>query len=162
VPFSREAQRAHYARNSERILEARRLKHFGMTRKDYDALLVSQGGVCRICGEPETRERNGKPLALSIDHDHACCPEPSRSCGRCVRGLLCNSCNHGLGLFRDNAKALRAAADYIDETRRAGGSGAVDLDPHGLLLEEKQDGLLGLEQTLQDDGLATDRLTDTL
>lgn len=33
---------------------------------------------------------------LIIDHDHACC-DKSTSCGKCVRGMLCVSCNNRLG-----------------------------------------------------------------
>ena len=31
-----------------------------------------------------------------IDHDHSCCPE-SRSCGQCIRGVICSGCNTMLG-----------------------------------------------------------------
>lgn len=34
-----------------------------------------------------------------------------------VRDWLCRSCNAGLGLFRDNPAAMRAAADYIERHR---------------------------------------------
>ena len=55
----------------------------GITPEQFEKLLNSQNGVCAICGNPErTRKR------LSIDHDHACCPG-IKTCGKCIRGLLC-------------------------------------------------------------------------
>jgi hypothetical protein len=72
------------------------------------ALLAAQRTCC-ICGSAfgyqvgETRPH--------IDHDH--------KTGR-VRALLCNTCNIGLGSFRDNAGLLRSAADYIEHHSRGG------------------------------------------
>jgi hypothetical protein len=63
---------------------------------------------CDICGGPTE--------LLHVDHDHACCPG-KYSCGECVCGFLCNSCNNGLGRFEDDPDRLRAAADYVERTR---------------------------------------------
>jgi len=87
--------------------EARRIRLFGIDRNRYDQMLKQQGGGCAICGQQSARRR-----MLAIDHDHACCPG-ERTCGKCVRGLLCDSCNHGLGNFRDNPELLSKAAEYL-------------------------------------------------
>jgi len=86
-----------------------RLTKYNLNQNDYEAFFREQLSLCCICNKPE-------PLIgrqLSIDHDHKCC-NGDYSCGRCVRALLCSSCNKGLGNFKDDAKLLRKAADYID------------------------------------------------
>lgn len=69
---------------------------YGLEREEYREMLQRQGGTCALCQRTWDR---GKPLAL--DHDHSCCPG-SKTCGQCIRGLLCDSCNIGLGLFSDD------------------------------------------------------------
>ena len=64
--------------------------HYRITPERYDAILASQNGCCAICGGHDGYKR------LAVDHDHNCCPGRN-SCGKCVRGLLCENCNHGLG-----------------------------------------------------------------
>jgi hypothetical protein len=83
----------------------------GLTDEQYNALLESQGGGCAICG---TTEPGGTSKKFHIDHDHSCC-EGSRLCGECIRGLLCNSCNLGIGLFGDDPARLRSAANYQEQ-----------------------------------------------
>ena len=61
---------------------------------------------CAICGSREKTH---------IDHDHECCPGRG-SCGECVRGTLCSSCNLGLGAFRDDVDKLRKAIEYLTAT----------------------------------------------
>lgn len=71
----------------------------GVTVQRFNELLEAQGGVCAACGNPETKvSRNGLVQRLSVDHDHRCCPG-KRSCGKCVRALLCDFCNRRVGLY---------------------------------------------------------------
>ena len=69
---------------------------------------VMAGHGCSICGLMIGNDRQ-----LAVDHDHACCAG-KRSCGKCVRGLLCLSCNSTLGLNNDSPARLRAAANYLE------------------------------------------------
>jgi hypothetical protein len=88
-----------------------RIKYaYGLSREQFEKMLASQGGVCAICRTDTPGGRSGKWV---VDHDHQCCPG-TRSCGICVRGLLCNACNHGLGHFADRAEVLRRAAAYVE------------------------------------------------
>lgn len=72
---------------------------YGLTLADYNAMLAAQDMACAICGQ-----RSDKPL--HVDHDH--------ETGE-VRGLLCNSCNTGLGFFKDRIRLLAAAIVYLEE-----------------------------------------------
>jgi recombination endonuclease VII len=46
--------------------------------------------------------------AICIDHDHNCCKTEKASCGKCVRGLLCVSCNTALGIIERKIAMARA------------------------------------------------------
>ena len=92
--------------------ERKNLLAHGITQDEYDLLLASQGGVCAICRGPSDKRR------FSIDHDHACCPGPT-SCGGCVRGLLCQRCNAGIGMLKDDVEIVVAAANYLHSSCRA-------------------------------------------
>ena len=91
---------------------AERARVYGVTPEWFVAKLAEQGGRCAICRTDEP----GNGRGWHVDHDHACCDRVG-SCGRCVRALLCAGCNVGLGAFRDNEQALRAAADYLEAHR---------------------------------------------
>jgi hypothetical protein len=84
------------------------LKNYGLTRDDYVNMEKSQNGVCKICGEPEKYKKR-----LSVDHDHACC-SGSKSCGKCIRGLLCSNCNRVLGQVNDNVETLQTMIEYLN------------------------------------------------
>lgn len=73
---------------------------YGITTEDYDKMLKDQGGVCKICGGGPSR---GDKL-LVVDHCHDT---------GVVRGLLCNKCNTGIGMFRDDLELLKKAVEYL-------------------------------------------------
>ena len=74
---------------------------------EYDALLEEQGGRCAIC------RREPGVASLAVYHDHACCPGKGKSCGKCIRGLLCEDCNRGIGMLNDDVQILGAAIRYL-------------------------------------------------
>jgi hypothetical protein len=98
-------------RVKERRLEIRKLggarnselkREYGITLNDYYSMLALQGGACRICKRKDSGHITRKNLC--VDHDHRT--------GR-VRGLLCNRCNHAVGLFNDNPDICLSAAEYL-------------------------------------------------
>ncbi len=82
----------------------------GISVEVYDGYSSLQNHKCAICERPNEDSRARR---LAIDHDHKCCPG-RYSCGQCVRGLLCDKCNVGLGWFRDNSGLLSKAAKYVE------------------------------------------------
>lgn len=111
-PEAHQAYNARYREaNREKIRiqsrEAQRRRKYGDV---YERLLIEQAGLCALCTQPPAPGRT-----LHVDHDHACCATEV-TCGKCVRSLLCETCNKGLGLFRDDPVLLRLAADYLDRT----------------------------------------------
>lgn len=88
-------------------------RQYNITVEWYQKQLIQQGGVCAICKRPETRvDSSGRIHRLSVDHDHACCAD-QKSCGKCVRGLICSNCNHALGNVYDDVETLLAMVDYL-------------------------------------------------
>lgn len=95
-------------RGPEYAREAKRLRNFHLTPEQFADLLDRQGGVCAVCKTvPENARR------WHVDHDHACCPSPGRSCGECVRGILCHGCNLMLGHAKDDIAVLEAGVRYL-------------------------------------------------
>lgn len=87
-------------------------KRYGISSDQFDAMLAAQGGCCKACGSPET---DGK--YWHMDHDHDCCPTSTRTCGKCVRGILCHGCNTALGNVGDNVERLKKLIDYLEGAR---------------------------------------------
>lgn len=95
------------------------LRRMGLTIDEYQRMADSQRNVCSVCGNPETRvdKRTGKLRRLAIDHDHSCCGGKS-SCKKCIRSLLCQSCNQALGLLRDDPVIVQSLANYVKKNPR--------------------------------------------
>ena len=79
-------------------------RRYGLEPAQYQALLSAYAGKCWICQSKTGDTYRGKTSRLSVDHDHAT--------GH-VRGLLCSSCNNGLGRFKHNIDLLEKAIDYL-------------------------------------------------
>ena len=74
-------------------------KIYGITPEKYMEMFNVQKGRCKICGKKQ------KERQLGIDHCHKT---------KKVRGLLCISCNLGIGHLRDSAKLLKEAIKYLE------------------------------------------------
>jgi len=95
-----EQRDARAQRDRERWLQ----RKYGIGVDEFDALLAAQDSRCAICG---TDAPNGH--GWHVDHDHE---------SGAARGILCPTCNVGLGHFKDDPAALRAAAAYIESHAR--------------------------------------------
>lgn len=103
---ARQRERAYRARpevarrlkdDAVRRRDARRgnLRPRKLTLEQFDEMVAARDGCCDICK---------KQAELRVDHDH--------STG-IVRGLLCHSCNAGIGGLGDTVASVRAAYAYL-------------------------------------------------
>jgi len=100
-PCRSDDQKKRYKNNPD-VHRAYLLKQkYGLTLDDYDKLIEEQGGRCAICG---TDQPNCHHKRFVVDHNHQT---------NAVRGLLCSTCNTGLGNFFDNPETLLKAAQYL-------------------------------------------------
>ena len=80
----------------------RRLALYDLHEDDYMRLKEEQDNCCFICSADFSEVKD------HIDHCH--------TTGQ-VRGLLCNSCNSGIGMFKDNPELLEKAITYLENSR---------------------------------------------
>jgi hypothetical protein len=108
---NRNAKHREFKRRNPRSNERRRkewLKYkYSITPEDYKSLLDKQNGVCAICYEACKTTKG-----LAVDHDHRCCPG-DKSCGKCIRGLLCSNCNGAIGMLQENISIFNRAIEYL-------------------------------------------------
>jgi hypothetical protein len=86
-----------------------RCRQFGLADKDIEALWErAKTSNCEICGRPASDVGRLRP-----DHCHAV---------NVFRGLLCDSCNLGLGKFADDPARLSSAITYLMRPHTASGT----------------------------------------
>ena len=91
------------AKESKKVYNRARSRRSGtgFTPEEFEQKFEEQGSRCAICG---TDKPTGKWKVFAVDHNH--------ETGQ-VRELLCNECNRGIGLLKDNPDLLMKAAEYL-------------------------------------------------
>jgi hypothetical protein len=90
-------------------------RYYGISLEDYEKIKHAQNGVCAICSGKGSGHNSVRHL--SVDHDHVT--------GK-IRGLLCWTCNAGLGLFHDNEELISKALRYL---KSKGNNAVIRRDP---------------------------------
>ena len=90
-----------------------RARRYGITTKKLEEL-ISLWPRCAICGNYETQKSYGNVRSLAVDHDRSCCPG-KKSCGKCVRALLCGECNVKVGYLELDRDRLIGLMNYLDK-----------------------------------------------
>ena len=95
------------AANPDRVKNSALKKMYGLTKDDYDRMLLSQGNTCALCHKPEIACKTDAKTArdLAVDHDHAT--------GK-VRALLCTKCNNVVGVIEENPYILNRVKAYLE------------------------------------------------
>lgn len=96
--FASEEDRKQYAQLNTQ------LKKYGIDIIEYEYLLHKQKGRCAICKKDLAKGKR-RP---HVDHDHS---------NGAIRGILCNLCNIGLGMFHDNTRLLAGAIVYLEKSQ---------------------------------------------
>lgn len=96
--YQRDYAKKYRAKHKDKLKAVYRkgnLKKYGISIERYNELVEVQKGRCKICGLEKI---------LCVDHSHKT---------GMVRGLLCVSCNSGIGFLKDNIEFLKKAILYL-------------------------------------------------
>lgn len=80
-------------------------KKLGKSLNDYWILFNSQNKKCAICDI----EWDPTQKLFAWDHDHD---------SNVIRGILCETCNRGLGLLKDNISVLENSINYLRKYKK--------------------------------------------
>lgn len=90
--------------NPDRVKDTILKRDFGISLEQYNQLLKTQDNSCAICKTNQSQQR----IMMAVDHDHT---------SNKIRGLLCDLCNRGIGLLKDDPMLLDRASSYIRYNR---------------------------------------------
>lgn len=108
-------QRIWYAMNRTKLSQRIKLARYHLSNEEFQEMLRNQQNRCVVCCREFT-----STLVPHIDHNHSCCPRKAESCGRCIRGLLCRTCNAALFIIENEqlrASAIRYLYEFASEHR---------------------------------------------
>ena len=94
--------------NNLGYLRDRNTEH-GINAFEYHKRLLDQNGGCKLCNAKEN---------LEIDHDRDCC-NGDKSCGKCIRGILCHNCNCMIGHYEKckGDLTIETFDGYLEESK---------------------------------------------
>ena len=116
---------------------------------DYEKYKELCKNGCEVCGEQALPHK-----ALHIDHDHKCCKVEYQnnkrdakyyryiSCGKCVRGIVCDKCNQAIGryergLLRPEYPNRDKVIAYVEKYNNLV-SGRIETDEHRRRREKRK------------------------
>lgn len=88
-----------YEKNKDKYMREFYIKKYGITLEQKLEMLKNQEYSCDIC-KVELLDSS----VSYVDHDHKT---------GVIRGILCNTCNRALGMFKDDVKVLESAVLYL-------------------------------------------------
>ena len=99
-------------------------KNYELTEDEFIAIFKAQGLCCACCGtqDPAWSRNVYTPWCVDHDHDHKYISKNKR---KAVRGILCESCNYGIGLLGDNLERLQSAVEYLSRYKAIKGADSM-------------------------------------
>ena len=97
----------------------KRCRQFRWRYSLSDEQVADYFSVGRVCANDGCKSQTD----LHMDHDHSCCPpgkftQSSKvSCGLCIRGWLCASCNKSLGAMQESPERIRGLLEYLEKNQ---------------------------------------------
>ena len=92
----------YWVANKDKARNLQLQHHYGISLLQYNEMFNGQNGCCLICGRHQSQLKR----TFHVDHN--------KNTGQ-VRGLLCASCNRGVGYLQDSSELCLKAAQYLSK-----------------------------------------------